>query len=136
MKTKYTLFLILVACAITIYSCKKSSTNSTANYSYLQGYWQGTITAVSSSSTNYGFGVLIKPGNVSRLYINVNGATKGTTSGPISFDGTWSVANNALKISGQLAQCTANVTPDQTTLSGMITLPGSSQSDNFLLSKQ
>jgi hypothetical protein len=134
MRTKYTLLLILVTCTITIFSCKKSSGSNKDNYNYLQGYWQGTITAVGSSSTNYGFGVLIKPGNVCRLFINVNGATIDTTAAPISFDETWSVTNKVLKITGQLAEGTGNLTTDQTTLSGMITVAGS-QPDNFLLTK-
>ena len=71
-----------------------------------------------------------------RLYINSNGATIDTTSGAVSIDETWSTANNALKISGQLVQCTANLIQNQTTLSGEITTLGSSQQDNFSLTKQ
>jgi hypothetical protein len=133
MQTKYTLLLILVTCTITIFSCKKSSGNNTDKYNYLQGYWQGTITDASGAN---GFGVLIKPGNVCRLYVNTNSATIDTTSGAVSFDETWSAANNILKISGQLAQCTANLTQDQTTLSGEITSQGSTEQFNFSLTKQ
>ena len=133
MKTRYTLLLILVASAIINFSCKKSSDKAQNNYTYLQGYWQGNILDASGAK---GFGLLIKPGNVCRLYVNTNGATIDTTSGPVSFDETWSAANNTLTISGQLAQCTANLTQDQTILSGEITSQGNTEQFNFSLKKQ
>ncbi|HET7119217.1 MAG TPA: hypothetical protein VFI29_22170 [Hanamia sp.] len=133
MKTKYALLLILTVAVITIFSCKKNSNNSSDNYNYLQGYWEGAITP---STTNYGMALLIKPDNKCRLYINPTGSTIDTTTGSIAYDETWSVSNNTLHISGQLATGNAGLSQNQSTLSGTMTSGIIGQSANFSLTKQ
>ncbi|HZW69880.1 MAG TPA: hypothetical protein VFF57_03350 [Hanamia sp.] len=131
MKSKCTLLVIATVLLITIFSCKKTSNNSSDKNIYLQGYWQGTL------DTSYGFGLLIKPGNACRLYINPTAATLDTTNNSIPLDETWSVTNNVLTITGQNAQCSANLIQDKATLTGTFTAPAfGSGTGYFSVTKQ
>lgn len=138
MKTKHlSLLIAMISIMITAVSCKKNSNNSSDNYNYLQGYWKGS-SSYSSTSPSQGMAYLIMPDNKYRLYVNVDASSiEDTTSADVVHDDeTWSVTNNTLKITGTTATSTANLTKDQSTLSGTILFSGGNPLRNFSLTKQ